>query len=67
MIITSMNFHTQFIIYGSSKTDPVNMITFMVTTSPSKKPGEVNDSPGIGNIDTELKKCKFGYPIIQLY
>jgi len=41
----------------------------MATTGPAKKPGEVNDSSGIGNdnFDAGLKGCKFGYPIIQLY
>jgi len=51
------------------ETDPVDAITFMTTTGPSKKPGEVNDSSGIGNddFDTGIKGYKFGYPIIQLY
>jgi hypothetical protein len=51
------------------KTTPVDAITFMATTGPAKRPGEVNDSSGIGNndFDAGLKGCKFGYPIIQLY
>jgi hypothetical protein len=51
------------------ETDPVDAITFMATTGPAKKPGEVNDSSGISNdnFDAGLKGCKFGYPIIQLY
>jgi len=41
----------------------------MATTGPAKRPGEVNDSSGIGNdnFDVSLKGCKFSYPIIQLY
>ena len=48
------------------ETDHVNAITFMATTSPAKKPGEVNDSSGIGNddFDAGLKGCKFSYPIV---
>ena len=51
------------------KTTLVDAITFMATTGPAKRPGEVNDSSGIGNndFDAGLKGCKFGYPIIQLY
>jgi len=51
------------------ETEPVNAITFMATTGPAKRPGEVHDSSGIGNddFDAGLKGCKFGYPIIQLY
>jgi hypothetical protein len=51
------------------ETEPVDVITFMATTGPAKRPGEVNDSSGIGNDDFNagLKGCKFGYPIIQLY
>ena len=51
------------------ETNPVNTITFMATTGPAKKPGEVCDSSSIGNddFDAGLKGYKFGYPIVQLY
>jgi hypothetical protein len=51
------------------ETEPVDAITFMATTGPAKRPGEVRDSSGVGNddFDAGLKGCKFGYPIIQLY
>jgi hypothetical protein len=58
-----------YVSRGHRCVSPVDAITFMAITGPAKKPGEVNDSSGIGNddFDTGLKQCKFRYPIIQLY
>ncbi|KAI1790411.1 hypothetical protein LXA43DRAFT_1016985 [Ganoderma leucocontextum] len=51
------------------ETAPTSAITYVMSTTTPKVPGEVNDPTGIGNDDFDqgLKQSKYGYPVIELY
>ncbi|KAJ8515416.1 hypothetical protein ONZ45_g7142 [Pleurotus djamor] len=50
------------------ETAPTSALTYVIETGPPKRPGEVQDSSGIGNDDFDAgkKESKFGYPVVGL-
>ncbi len=44
-------------------------LSYVMSTTEPKVPGEVNDPTGVGNDDFDqgLKESKYGYPVIELY
>ncbi|PIL33787.1 hypothetical protein GSI_04412 [Ganoderma sinense ZZ0214-1] len=51
------------------ETAPTSAITYVMTTTTPKVPGEVNDPTGVGNDDFDqgLKESKYGYPVVELF
>ncbi|KAM5537875.1 hypothetical protein V8D89_008351 [Ganoderma adspersum] len=51
------------------ETAPTSAITYVMSTTTPKVPGEVNDPTGVGNDDFDqgLKESKYGYPVTGLY